>query len=127
MFKKLLVPVDLDYPETSAKAMEVAKEAARAEGAAVTVISVQPVVIDETGNPPPDYQPKMNAFLAKHGAPGEIKGILRLGGSISAEHGIGVFRREELTRFKSPEALALMRTLKRALDPKGIMNPRVLI
>jgi len=85
MFKKLLVPVDLDYPETSAKAMEVAKEAARAEGAAVTVISVQPVVIDETGNPPPDYQPKMNAFLAKHGAPGEIKGILRLGGSISAE------------------------------------------
>jgi nucleotide-binding universal stress UspA family protein len=85
MYKKLLVPVDLDYPETSAKAMDVAKGMARAEGAALTVISVQPVVIDETGSPPPDYHPKMNAFLAKHGKPGEIQGILRLGGSIAAE------------------------------------------
>jgi FAD/FMN-containing dehydrogenase len=52
---------------------------------------------------------------------------VRLGGSISAEHGIGVVRREELARFKSPEAMALMRTLKAALDPKKIMNPRALL
>ena len=51
----------------------------------------------------------------------------QLGGSISAEHGIGVFRREELTRFKDPVALAAMRTLKRAFDPKGLMNPRAMI
>jgi FAD/FMN-containing dehydrogenase len=50
-----------------------------------------------------------------------------LGGSISAEHGIGIVRREELQRFESPEALSLMRALKQALDPKGILNPRAVI
>jgi FAD/FMN-containing dehydrogenase len=50
-----------------------------------------------------------------------------LGGSISAEHGIGVARTGDLTRFKDAEAIALMRIVKRALDPKGVMNPRVLI
>lgn len=49
-----------------------------------------------------------------------------LGGSISAEHGIGVFRRAELARFKDPVALATMRAVKAALDPHGVMNPRVL-
>jgi D-lactate dehydrogenase (cytochrome) len=47
----------------------------------------------------------------------------RLGGSFSAEHGIGVLKAAELTRYKSPEAVALMRTLKCAIDPNGIMNP----
>ena len=83
MYKKILLPVDLDYPEVAAKAMEVAREMASADGAALTVISVQPIVIDESGTPPPDYQPKMEAYLAKHG--GQIKGLLKLGGSISAE------------------------------------------
>jgi len=50
-----------------------------------------------------------------------------LGGSISAEHGIGVARRADLARFKDPESLALMRAVKRALDPNGVMNPRVLL
>lgn len=50
-----------------------------------------------------------------------------LGGSISAEHGIGVSRKGELPRYKSGEALALMRALKAALDPKGVLNPRALI
>ncbi len=49
-----------------------------------------------------------------------------LGGSISAEHGIGVFRRAELARFKEPVALTTMRAVKRALDPDNLMNPRVL-
>jgi FAD/FMN-containing dehydrogenase len=50
-----------------------------------------------------------------------------LNGSISAEHGIGVFRRDELPRFKDPAALAAMHAIKRALDPKGIMNPRAML
>lgn len=48
------------------------------------------------------------------------------GGSISAEHGIGVARRSDLARFKDRESLTLMRTLKRAIDPMNVMNPRVL-
>lgn len=44
-------------------------------------------------------------------------------GSISAEHGIGQAKVDEITRYKSPVALEAMRAVKRALDPKGIMNP----
>jgi nucleotide-binding universal stress UspA family protein len=83
MFKKILVPVDLDYPDVAAKAIETAKTMARAEGAELTVISVQPVVVDETGHPPPDYQPKLDAYIAAQG--GGMKGVLKLGGSVSAE------------------------------------------
>jgi FAD/FMN-containing dehydrogenase len=49
--------------------------------------------------------------------------VARMGGSISAEHGIGQMKREDLVRFKSPVEMALMRKLKAALDPKGILNP----
>ncbi|NOT40891.1 MAG: FAD-binding oxidoreductase, partial [Alphaproteobacteria bacterium] len=45
------------------------------------------------------------------------------GGSISAEHGIGQAKVDEIVRYKSPVALETMRAVKRALDPKGIMNP----
>lgn len=45
------------------------------------------------------------------------------GGSISAEHGIGQAKVDEITRYKSRAALAAMRAVKRALDPLGIMNP----
>jgi FAD/FMN-containing dehydrogenase len=48
-------------------------------------------------------------------------------GSISAEHGIGVSRRDEFLRREPPTHLALMRAIKSAFDPKGIMNPRVLL
>jgi FAD/FMN-containing dehydrogenase len=44
-------------------------------------------------------------------------------GSISAEHGIGALKRDELARTKSPLELALMRAVKAAFDPLGIMNP----
>jgi D-lactate dehydrogenase (cytochrome) len=47
----------------------------------------------------------------------------RLNGSISAEHGIGVLKRDELPRYKPKVALDLMRRIKAALDPDGIMNP----
>ena len=45
------------------------------------------------------------------------------GGSISAEHGVGQFKREEIKRYKSALELDLMRLVKNALDPQGIMNP----
>ena len=87
MYRKILLPVDLDYPESAAKAMEVATEMARAEGASLTVISVQPIILDESGTPPPDYQPKLDTYLAKHfqNSGVGITGLLKLGGSISAE------------------------------------------
>jgi FAD/FMN-containing dehydrogenase len=44
-------------------------------------------------------------------------------GSISAEHGIGLLKKEWLGYTRSPEEVALMRALKRVLDPKGILNP----
>jgi FAD/FMN-containing dehydrogenase len=47
----------------------------------------------------------------------------RHGGSISAEHGIGALKREEMLRYKSPVELQLMRSIKQALDPLGLMNP----
>jgi FAD/FMN-containing dehydrogenase len=49
--------------------------------------------------------------------------VASLGGSISAEHGIGQLKREEIKRHKQALELDLMRTLKRALDPQGLMNP----
>ena len=49
--------------------------------------------------------------------------VVAHGGSISAEHGIGVLKREEARRYKSAVELDLMRRVKVALDPKGIMNP----
>ena len=52
--------------------------------------------------------------------------VTALEGSISAEHGIGVARVGDLARFKDAESLALMRSMKRALDPDNMMNPRVL-
>ncbi len=45
------------------------------------------------------------------------------GGSISAEHGLGQLKREEIARHKDPLELELMRAVKRALDPQGLMNP----
>jgi FAD/FMN-containing dehydrogenase len=46
-----------------------------------------------------------------------------MGGSISAEHGIGKFKRAELRRYKDPVALELMQQIKSAIDPDNLMNP----
>jgi FAD/FMN-containing dehydrogenase len=53
--------------------------------------------------------------------------VAELGGSISAEHGLGQLKRDEILRHKPPLEIELMRALKRTLDPKGLMNPGKLL
>jgi len=52
--------------------------------------------------------------------------VASLGGSISAEHGLGSMKTEEARRYKSPVEIAALEAIRRALDPQRIMNPRVL-
>ena len=71
--------------------------------------------------------PKQNtAFIAR--SEREVNRIVyevvaRLIGSISAEHGLGQLKREEITHYKSALELELMRNIKHTLDPRGLMNP----
>lgn len=53
--------------------------------------------------------------------------VTDFGGSLSAEHGIGQMKRDELGRLGDPVALSLMRKVKQALDPQGILNPGKLV
>ena len=73
---------------------------------------------------PPPGVPEQ-AFLDQQDAINRIvhDSVDGFGGSISAEHGIGALKRDELARYKSPLELSLMRAIKSALDPLGIMNP----
>jgi FAD/FMN-containing dehydrogenase len=65
------------------------------------------------------------AFLVNQAAVNRVvhDAVVAHGGSISAEHGIGALKRDELARYKSPVELDLMRAVKRALDPDNLMNP----
>jgi FAD/FMN-containing dehydrogenase len=73
---------------------------------------------------PPEGTP-IDAFLAYQGDINRIvhDSVAGFGGSISAEHGIGALKRDELPRYKAQVELDLMRAIKAALDPLGIMNP----
>jgi FAD/FMN-containing dehydrogenase len=51
----------------------------------------------------------------------------KLGGSISAEHGLGLAKSKDIQRYKSIDEIELMRALKHALDPKNILNPGKLL
>jgi D-lactate dehydrogenase (cytochrome) len=64
-------------------------------------------------------------FMAREGALNDViyQVVGRLGGSVSAEHGIGQLKTRLLERVKEPVTLDLMRTIKKAIDPNGIMNP----
>jgi len=66
-----------------------------------------------------------DAFVKETGAINRIvhDSVARFRGSISAEHGLGQSKREEILRYKSALELELMRKIKSALDPHGIMNP----
>jgi len=72
---------------------------------------------------PPDMD--RDAFLARWGEMNRIVHdiVAGLGGSISAEHGLGRLKREEIARYKSALEIELMRSVKAALDQQGIMNP----
>ncbi|MHB1430048.1 MAG: FAD-binding oxidoreductase [Rhodocyclaceae bacterium] len=65
------------------------------------------------------------AFIAQSTAVNRIVHDLvhELDGSISAEHGLGQLKREEILRYKSAVEMDMMRAVKRALDPQGLMNP----
>ena len=65
------------------------------------------------------------AFIAQTAAVNRLVHDIaaELGGSISAEHGIGQLKRAELPRYKSAVEMDLMRALKQALDPRQLMNP----
>jgi len=64
-------------------------------------------------------------FLTKQNAINRVvyDSVAESSGSISAEHGLGALKREEILRYKSPLEMQLMINIKRALDPNNIMNP----
>jgi FAD/FMN-containing dehydrogenases len=66
-----------------------------------------------------------DAYLARWDEMNEVVHAIvhNFGGSVAAEHGVGRLKRDLLARVKDPVELELMRTLKHALDPKGILNP----
>jgi FAD/FMN-containing dehydrogenase len=74
-------------------------------------------------SPPPGVAAE--AFMGNLAAVNRIvhDSVARFRGSISAEHGIGRLKVDELRRYKTPLELDLMRSVKRAIDPLGIMNP----
>jgi FAD/FMN-containing dehydrogenase len=75
-------------------------------------------------SPPEAGMPKAD-FLALEGPLNRLvhDAVAAAGGSISAEHGLGVLRRDEAARYKSAVEQSLMRTIKHALDPLNLMNP----
>ncbi|MDK9704107.1 MAG: FAD-binding oxidoreductase [Sulfuritalea sp.] len=76
----------------------------------------------------PDAQSNAE-FIAQTAAVNRIVHDLvhELGGSISAEHGLGQLKREEVLRYKSATEMDMMRAVKQALDPRGLMNPGKLL
>lgn len=76
---------------------------------------------------PPDLDD--DAFMQREAEINEIvfDRVQAFGGSIAAEHGIGQLRRDELARRGDPVRLDVLRAIKRALDPSGLLNPGKLI
>jgi FAD/FMN-containing dehydrogenase len=72
----------------------------------------------------PDDLPKAEFLQHTSGADHALFELVRRhGGSISAEHGVGLLKRPYLHYTRSPGELAMMRAVKAALDPRGLLNP----
>jgi FAD/FMN-containing dehydrogenase len=86
---------------------------------------VQPYVFGHVGDGNLHFNVGPAELLARRAEVNRIvyEAVDALGGSISAEHGLGQLKREEIARHKSALELELMRALKRTLDPRGLMNP----
>lgn len=67
----------------------------------------------------------IDTFLMKQNTINRVvhDSVAQFSGSISAEHGLGALKHEEILRYKSPVEMQLMRSIKNALDPNNIMNP----
>jgi FAD/FMN-containing dehydrogenase len=76
-------------------------------------------------SPPADGVAHADAFMLQQDAVNRMvhDSVHRFDGSISAEHGLGALKRDEILRYKSEIEMDLMRTLKQAFDPAGLMNP----
>ena len=85
----------------------------------------QPYVFGHVGDGNLHYNVGPESLVRERAAVNRIvyDAVARLDGSISAEHGLGQLKREEILRHKSPVEMELMRSLKQALDPAGLMNP----
>jgi len=78
--------------------------------------------VSASKNYPDDFlmqQPAINRLI--------YDSVAQFNGSISAEHGLGMLKREEILRYKSPVEIQLMRSIKQALDPHNLMNPGKII
>jgi FAD/FMN-containing dehydrogenase len=87
--------------------------------------NVRPFIFGHVGDGNLHYNIGPESLLAQRPAVNRIvyDAVAALGGSISAEHGLGQLKRDEIHRHKSALEMELMATLKNALDPKGLMNP----
>ena len=84
-----------------------------------------PYVFGHVGDGNLHYNVGPEALLAQRAEVNRIvyDAVGALGGSISAEHGLGQLKRDEIRSHKSALEMELMRALKKALDPQGLMNP----
>jgi FAD/FMN-containing dehydrogenase len=85
----------------------------------------QPYIFGHVGDGNLHYNIGPESLVAQRAAVNRIvyDAVASLGGSITAEHGLGQLRRDEVLRHKGAVEMDLMRTVKRALDPQGLMNP----
>lgn len=118
--------------DVSLPVSRIAEFVARADAALVDAFpGVRIVCFGHLGDGNLHYNPSQPdksdnaAFMATSGRVNRIVYdiVNELGGSISAEHGLGQLKREEIKRYKSEVELELMRAVKRAVDPRGLMNP----
>ena len=86
---------------------------------------VRPYAFGHVGDGNIHYNVGPESMVSERAAVNRIvyDAVAKLGGSISAEHGVGQLKREQIIEQKSPVEMELMRALKRAIDPRGVMNP----